>query len=594
MRNRVVLYIILLFTICSSVFANNQNLLRVTTSQSTSTVGTFSLKGLSDPTEWVVFSVGGKLRLNGASSIIGLTGTNAVSLVNGERPVYFDWASYIATPSTLFYIGSGAVAGDIITYPDGWEYGIPEQRELKSLILEGKVRKLSGSKNFPVPPCLQSLSFQAIYSEAVKVDSMFSNIEKVENSLSFILSSGNFGRISLGRNQTVKVIVGSRDIVLNIGELLFEQSGQIVIEKVSPSSPGRVFFIVGRLISDGSAQIRTYDDRDDYVFFLHKGGENITFVSSSRFTGTFYSEKNIAATFTGTGVFKDILSLQGTITIHSYNSKVSRITGKTSNIFVDDSQLQTGILSGGSRVTVSGGVPTFQYIYAPSATILIDNNSGTNGKPASYDTVKGTVVGKEVVLINSRVVGPAYTPIPPSCPLIEVPIVESEVYVEPTSCGKGGWYNETSGQICQEDPVTRVQSGPVIVGVSSASYYGQKEVKNNPNERVMTWQAPYIEFISPLSLSTSFNLRSHFFIFNNNVTIPRNDVQLKLSSIGETAVVVFRMVYRDSTMKQPLTISNKAFKFSKELIITQNTTVQNLLAQGAEEYVGVIVGEIFK
>jgi len=576
-------------------FSEEDNYIRVMDSQGSATVDVFKfLSQNQNPMNWVVFSTGGRLELQGSGNIWGLAGTNATTLLpSGQRPVYFDSGAYIATPTQNFYIGPNAVSTQIAYIAAG--SGNDYQTTLRELIERDQVKKLTAPVVYAVPSCFLALNFQPVYTETTKITSMYKAIDG-QNALTYILNSGNFSLVRLNANQTVRIVVGDSDMVLNISELIMGGNSKIEIEKLSPASMGNVFLMVSKMTLDSTAKILPLDGNPDKVFLFYSGSQDVTFGVGSEYYGSVYTSGPSKITFSGRGVLRDVLALEGSVTVNSANMTLGGLYIKSGEATVIGATLLTGILSGGTKVAISGGVPTFSFIFAPSAVVTIENNTGINAKPATYETVKGIVVGKEVIIKDSRVVGPAYQL--PLCLGIPVPVIEEEVYIEPSKdCSSGGWYVETSGQICQASPNVRTSSQPAIIGAKGVQYGGQKTISNNPNEIVMTWKAPYIEFLSPLALMTSLKLESKYFIFNNYLGLYKNDVRVTLiPAVGGESIVQFGNVYSSSnnqSQDRRIEISNKAFRFTKELIITPSTTVNSLKAQGAMLYEGTIAVEFY-
>ena len=589
------IFLLLIGVIVSSIgIATTGNFFWVTDSKGSAQVDVFKfLSQNADPMNWVVFSTGGRLEMTGSANIWGLTGTNATALLpSGQLPICFESGSYIATPTANFYIGPNAVPAQIACIASG--AGNEYQASLRELIETDRVNKLTAPVVYAVPSCFQQLNFQLVYAETAKINSQYRAIEG-NHALTYILNSGNYSLVRLNANQTVKIAVGDSDMVLTIDELIMGSNAKIVIEKLSETSTGRIFLMVSKMTLDSTAKILPPDNNPDSLFLFYSGSQEVNFGSDSEYSGSVYTSGPSKVMFSGKGVLNDVVALAGSITVRSVAMTVGALYIKSGEVSVSGATLQTGILSAGTKVTISGGVPTFSYLFAPSAVVTIENNTGVNAKPATYETIKGIVVGKEVIIKDSRIVGPPYQM--PLCLGIPVPVIDEEVYIEPSKdCSSGGWYVETSGQICQTAPSVRVSSQPAIIGAKGVLYGGQKTIQNNPNELVMTWKAPYIEFLSPLALMTSIKLESKYFIFNNYLGLYKNDVRVTLIPAGKEAVVQFGNVYSSSnnqSQDRRQEISNKAFRFTKDLIIGPDTTVNSLKAQGAVLYEGTIAVEFY-
>ncbi len=371
-----------------------------------------------DPGDWVVFSVGGKIELTGSSSIQGRTGTNATTTINRAKPFIFGGNTFVSSPTTLLYLGPNADPKEVVDFPSWWEWGSLEQKELRRIIITDTIGKLQSHKNFPIPDCLNNLSFQEVEDKANQLTVSFPNIttawypEKSHN----IQNSGKIDTVNIvvpySDTNGVKIHVDDYDIVLLMRSLSITGSGELVVERKAGSDK-RVFLIVQESFTlSGSGKIRTTDGKDDYVHFFYFGRNDVVFGVSVVFTGSVYV-KNSAITISGSGKVKSIVSTGGKITISGAGITAGAVNAKNSDVIVSGGAfLQEGVSTGGTRVEVSGGPSPFKYIFAPLAKVTLSGSS----------KIKGTIIGREIVLSgDSPVIGPAYKPIPPDCILVPVP-----------------------------------------------------------------------------------------------------------------------------------------------------------------------------
>ena len=513
-----------------------------------------------DPTDWVVFSVGGKIELTGSSVILGLTGTNATTTINGAKPFIFGGNTWIATPTTMLYLGPNADPDEVVNFLSWWEWGSAEQKEIRQLILNGTVKKLQSYKAFAIPDCLKNLSFQEVETKANLLTVTFPNLTTTwdPKKIYYILNSGKIDTASIIVNYTdtngVKIFVDDHDIVLLIRSLSITGSGELVIER-KPGSEKQVFLVVQESLTlSGSGQIRTTDGKDDYVHLFYLGSDDIVFGGSVVFNGSVYV-KNSAVTVTGSGKVKAIASTGGTINISGSGITAGTVNTKNSNVFVTGGAfLKEGVSTGGTRVDVSGGPSPFKYIYAPLAKVTLSGSSQING----------TIIAGEVLLSgNSPVIGPAYKPIPPECLLVPNP----DIVLPPDASGHGlGWYDYESGQIYTTTPYHKISSNPVKIEAKS----GKKVKYPNKNDPIMTWQAPKLTFISDLDPThNQLTLISNVFDFHSDISMKDDgNGKVILKPISGTAFVTFGNVVHGKTT---LAISGKSYKFNQTIDLTSST-----------------------
>jgi hypothetical protein len=520
-------------------------------------VDTFPTPG--DSYDWVVFSVGGKIELTGSSSIYGLTGTNATTTINGSKPFIFGGSTFVSTPSSLLYLGPAAIPTNVVDFPSWWEWGNVFQKEIRQLVLNDTVKKLSNYEVFPIPDCLRNLSFQDVETEANKLTTTFENVATTwyPDKVYYILRSGIIDTVSsivpFDGNKGVKIMVDDQDIVLKIRSLSITGSGDLVIEKMKPNSTGRVFLIVEESFAlEGSGKIRTVDQKDDYVFLFYLGDNAVTFGGDVKFYGSVFS-KNGNITVSGSSKVKSITSIGDSVTISGAGVTAGTVNAKDADVSViGGAFLLEGIATGGDIVTVSGGPAPFKYIYAPKAKVSLLGSSQING----------TIIANDVLLSgNSPVIGPSYKPIPPACPLIPIPAIAT------VSQGQGlGWYDYESGQIYTTLPYHKISSNPVKIEAKS----GKKVKYPNKSDPEITWQAPVLTFISDLDPThNKLTLISNISIFESDIAIKDDgEGRVVLVPLNSTAFISFKNVTLGTST---LSISNKNYKYTETIDLSSST-----------------------
>ncbi len=363
-----------------------------------------SLITSGDPTDWVVFSVGGIIKFGGVK-VNGLTGTNATTTVNGSKPVSgVNWDT-ISNPGTNFYIGGpGAIPSNVVTLPSAWN------------LTYDAVKKLSKRLDFPIPEALANLSFSAATNEALKVTAKRADIRNATT----IVQSGVYDLIWSGSNQ-VTINVADADIVLRIGTL---KASKILVNR---TGTGRVFLFVNTEFNfSGAADwLRTVDEEDDYVFLFYLGyNQNFKFSGAAEFYGCIYAAGNSNGTtllkstidISGSGKIKDVVSMSNRVTLTG-SAEVGTIYCKNCTV-VDISGSDTdgklgGVITGGIELIVTGS-RNIDYIYAPLASIDTAG-SGTIGMIIGYKL--------ETLGASKLVTGPSYLPMSNTKPIVPVPIV---------------------------------------------------------------------------------------------------------------------------------------------------------------------------
>ncbi len=308
---------------------------------------------------WAVFSIDGKIKLTGSSSIepldpsniSGQMGTNAFEKTGSEYPIILGQGPQsVLSPPSNFYFGPDANRDQLVADINGGDEAIARVNALKT---ESQISE--EIQEFPTPRWLA-------FEEPGVLN--FYNRGSFEAGWSggpFELSdkdSGFYDSFVVKSNMTIKVY--DKDVVILTNVFDVRGSGSQADIRIERYGTGKVFILVNNTLSlTADAKIYSYDAEgnqiqyDDNLYLFYNGSNKMTGWPQFQFSGLFYIKK--------------------------------------APIKIGGSTKVSGLVAGGNgAVTVDGAGISSKFIYAPNANITFNNHGQVNG----------SVIGNTIEMLN--------------------------------------------------------------------------------------------------------------------------------------------------------------------------------------------------
>ncbi|TDT72536.1 hypothetical protein EV215_0346 [Hypnocyclicus thermotrophus] len=352
--------------------------------------------------DWTAFSIEGIVNLTGSSRIEGMTGSNANSLIQGEKPILLEGTSWIGDTKLNYrsiYIGNTAIADDIINFPDWYKTGSIEQQEFYNNVKNNTISKLNKQYSFDIPDWLDF--------KTPVVDGLYSQEDIYEDYNNDVtINSEDSGYY---KNITVKdkmiINVGNNDLYIKVDKL--DISGDVIINR---NGTGRLFFIVTTTF-DLKSNGKIIDSKNDnsYIYYYYLGTAPLNLANAIEIQGFLYVEQaDINISGSAKIDFNELITKGNELTINGNAVTTGKIYANNTNINITGSaSLEYGIVTSGQNVTINGGVSPINYIYAPNADVNLTGSARIEGSVISknlYLTGNSYIKGKGDIEITGPII----------------------------------------------------------------------------------------------------------------------------------------------------------------------------------------------
>ncbi len=353
------------------------------------------------PTEWAVFSIGGRIELTGSSSIVshnpsnilGGIGTNASGFMNNEYPITLGQGpESVITPCSNVFFGPNAIRAEMVGHIN---YG--EEAQARRACLRDNAGINPNIEMFFVPSWL---NFETPGELQLPNRGTFSAGWSGGPFAMDHSDSGYYDLFEVISNLTIRVY--DDDIIIHTNKLRVTGTSSPPDIRVERHGSGRVFILVNsELELIQNARIYSYDSSgsqipyDENLFLFYNGTSSLMGVPQFEFSGLFYV--------------------------------------KQANIQIGGSTRVTGLVSLHDTVTVSGAGFASQFVYAPNAAITIENGA----------EIHGVVIGNSLHLLGDGLIRYRIVAIP----IPEIPEYTGSIgSVALVAAGLSGIYTSDDGE----------------------------------------------------------------------------------------------------------------------------------------------------
>jgi len=355
------------------------------------------------PGDWVLFSVEGDIKLTGSSKVLGKTGTNAFQKIGEMPPVILEGDTIIDV--NLLYLGPGSNSKEVVSIPSWWTYGNASQTAFYDSWNKDTIKELDNFKSFTDPAVDFPLTDAHFVIPAIPLRE--STQTAWDNDNIHISENGKYESITVSSNYKLTLEIGNQDLVLDIGNFNISQ-GQVIIER---TGTGRLFVYADQFTLGGSS-IFGSSGQEDFVFLFYKGDSTLSLAGSTKFYGSIFIQ-NSDISISGSANFDRVVSKGGIASFSGASISAKQIYAKTSDVYITGGAIiDNGVVTGGNRVDLTGGVEPLKYIYAPKADTTLTGSTSVNG----------TVICKTALLEGDTLIqGPPVTEFP--IPSIPIPVI---------------------------------------------------------------------------------------------------------------------------------------------------------------------------